>query len=251
MPCILSMIRNIKMYLKSVGITQKEFADRIGLSRPTLDSYIVLHENGEQIPKERYEIIFKKLFDSGDKSSEDFYKNLIQVEGLLFRDREHEIDDLEPQAADYFSIVMKNVKNDLKEADWNKDVYVFINILISNYRKNVIFERLVEYFIFLNDIRGVDSIHERQKPYFAKLYRAFRSLKDNPLDFDERDYNEFIHRCNEIHDEKKNEANERRKDIKERIKYMMNEYKGKGVEIDEVELLEEIKNQLLKEKNEE
>ena len=46
MPCINDM-DNIKKYLKNVGITQKEFAERIGLSRPTLDTYIEMFESGQ------------------------------------------------------------------------------------------------------------------------------------------------------------------------------------------------------------
>ena len=42
MPSVSDM-QNIKQYLKDVGITQKEFAERIGLSRPTLDTYIEMY----------------------------------------------------------------------------------------------------------------------------------------------------------------------------------------------------------------
>ena len=51
---------NIKQYLKDIGITQKEFAERLGLSRPTLDTYIDMFEGNQTIPKERYDIIFNR-----------------------------------------------------------------------------------------------------------------------------------------------------------------------------------------------
>ena len=75
MPCISDM-QKIKQYLKDVGITQKEFAERIGLSRPTLDTYIEMFEQGQTIPKERYDIIFKRLFGSDNDSIEEFAENL-------------------------------------------------------------------------------------------------------------------------------------------------------------------------------
>ena len=56
-----------------MGITQKEFSERMGLSRPTLDAYIEMFENGKTIPKERYEIIFRRLFDSGNDSVAEFF----------------------------------------------------------------------------------------------------------------------------------------------------------------------------------
>lgn len=132
MPCTSDM-HNIKRYLKDVGITQKEFAERIGLSRPTLDTYIEMFESGQTIPKERYDIIFKGLFDSDNGSKREFTKNLQQVENLLIRDKKYGTSDLEPEAADYVSLIIRNMNRDLKIADWNKDVYTFINILISNY----------------------------------------------------------------------------------------------------------------------
>ena len=84
MPSVSDM-QNIKQYLKDVGITQKEFAERIGLSRPTLDTYIEMYEHGQAIPKERYDIIFKRLFDNENNSANIFFDNLQNLEALLKR----------------------------------------------------------------------------------------------------------------------------------------------------------------------
>ncbi len=248
MPCIFCMVGNIKQYLKSVGITQKEFADKIGLSRPTLDSYIYLYENDEIIPKERYEIIFKKLFGDGEVSSDEFNERFKWAQSLLSRDYNYGINNLDTLAADYVSLILKNMKRDLMETNWNKDIYTFINCLISNYRNENFYVRLVEYFIYLNDIRGIDEIQEEQKPYFANIYRAFRSLKDNPIKYDQKDYKAFIDRCNENHDKKVNAEKDQRENIKKRIKSMMNEFKNMGIELDDAELLEELRKQIIQEK---
>lgn len=247
MPCISDM-HNIKQYLKEVGITQKEFAERIGLSRPTLDTYIEMYENGQTIPKERYDIIFKRLFDCNNHSSEEFNKNLQQVENLLNRDKKYGTSDLEPEAADYVSLIIRNMNKDLKMADWNKDVYTFINILISNYRENEIFKQLVEYFIYLNGIRSVETIKEDQIPYFANIFRAFRSLTENPSVYDEQDYQNFLNRCFEISESKKKVKDKRKNKLKERIQDMIAKYESKGVELSEEEIIEVIKNQIIQEK---
>ena len=53
---------NVKNQLKNLGITLAEFADKLQISRPTLDSYIQIFESGDKIPKEKYQTIFNKLF---------------------------------------------------------------------------------------------------------------------------------------------------------------------------------------------
>lgn len=247
MPCISDM-HNIKQYLKDVGITQKEFAERIGLSRPTLDTYIEIFESGQTIPKERYDIIFRRLFDSDNDSAEEFAKNLQQIENLLRRDQKYGTSDLEPEAADYVSLIVRNMNRDLKIEDWNKDVYTFINLLISNYRKNEIFLQLVEYFIYLNGIRSVETIKEKQIPYFANIFRAFHGLAEDSSVYDEQDYQGFLMRCFEIREDKKKRTDKRKSKLKERIQNMIAEYDKKGIDLNEEEIVEAIKNQILHEK---
>lgn len=248
MPCISDM-HNIKQYLKDVGITQKEFAERIGLSRPTLDTYIEMFENGQTIPKERYDIIFRRLFGSGNCSAEEFTDALQQAEKLLCRDQRYGTNELDPEAADYVSLIVRNMNKDLKLSDWNKDVYTFINILISNYRKNEIFKQLVEYFIYLNGIRNVESIEEKQIPYFANIFRAFHSLSDDPSVYNKQDYQEFLNRCFEIREGKKKKIDERKNRIKDRIQNMIAEYENKGIDLNEEEIIEAITNQMIQEKS--
>lgn len=247
MPCVCDM-PSIKQYLKEVGITQKVLAERIGLSRPTLDTYIDLYESGQTIPKERYDIIFKRLFEGGNLSAEDFEIKLQQAEGLLERDQKYGTIDLEPEAADYVSAIIRNMNKDLRQENWNEDVYIFINILISNYRNNEIFNQLVEYFIYLNGIRETDTIKEKQIPYFANMFRAFRNLVDNSDAYEEQDYKKFLNRCAEIREHKKKAANEKENTIKDRLQQLISEYEKKGIDLSEEELIEAISNQIANEK---
>jgi len=247
MPCICNMW-NIKKYLKNMGITQKEFSERMGLSRPTLDAYIEMFENGKTIPKERYEIIFRRLFDSGNDSVAEFFEKLQEAEYLLHRDLNYGTNNLETEAADYVSLIVQNMNKDFKLKNWNEDVYIFINILISNYRKNEIFQQLVEYFIYLNDIRSISEIKERQKPYFANIFKALHSLSVNPCEYDEYDYQNFLNRCSEIREHKKRQNNVYENNIKKRIQNMITEYEKKGIDLSEEEIIEAINNQLIREK---
>ena len=137
---------------------------------------------------------------------------------------------------------------DLGTKGWNRDVYTFINILLSSYRENEIFEQLVEYFIYLNDIRNVETIQDYQIPYFANIFRTFHNLIEKPIAYDERDYQDFLKRCNEIHEKKEKKNSEYKSKLKERIQNMIADYGEKGIELNEEEIVEAIKNQIRKEK---
>lgn len=241
-------MRKIKQYLKKVGLTQKEFAERIGLSRPTLDTYIEMYEQGKTIPKERYNIIFKRLFDDEQLFANDFYDALQNAESLLKRDQQYGTSDLDPKAADYVSLIVRNMNHDFSEGGWNKYVYIFINILITNYRHNDVFQRLVEYFIFLNGIEPVESIKKEQIPYFANLFKVFHCLCENPDVYEECDYQAFLSRCLEIKQDKGKKADEKKNNLKKRIQDMITNYEKKGIELTEEEIVEEIKKQFIKEK---
>ena len=52
---------NIKEILKENGMTLGYFARKLDISRPTLDSYILTYENGEEINNAKIQIAFKEL----------------------------------------------------------------------------------------------------------------------------------------------------------------------------------------------
>ena len=135
-----------------------------------------------------------------------------------------------------------------RKEGWNKDVYTFINILITNYRNNEVFQQLVEYFIVLNGIKSVESIKNEQIPYFANLFRAFHNLCENPNEYEESDFKAFLSRCKEIKIDKTKKADIRKNNLKNRIQDMITDYEKKGIELTEEEIIEEIKKQLIKEK---
>ena len=81
-----SDMESIKKYLKSIGITQIYLAEALNISRPTLDLYIDLYEKQKNIPKERYNIIFQKLFDEKIDDKDEFLRRLDISRTLLNRD---------------------------------------------------------------------------------------------------------------------------------------------------------------------
>lgn len=241
-------MRNVKAYLKRVGITQSELALRLGLSRPTLDTYISMFENGIPIPKERYSIIFDELFNGVDDSMDSFNKKLMRVETLLDRDYKYGLSDYDVETADLVSEIIGMMKNDMKMKGWNENIYSFIRILMSNYRENTLLKNLAEYFVYLTNIRDIDSVSDEQKPFFANFHKTFCELEKEPQYFSIKDYENFVHRCYEIKREKVKSNRDKEKSINERIRNLIAEYEKMGIELSEEEIINRIREQLLRER---
>lgn len=230
---------NIKDYLKIIGISKQEFAAEIKLSRPTLDSYIIAYENGEAIPRERYQIIFNELF--GETLERDvFLATLERLKNLLERDERLGTDALDANAADMVSRLKDRMLQDMSQGYWNQSVYIFIDMLIANYRKNIIFQRLAEYFTFLNRSNLDDCAANEQIPYFAQFYRLFNSLLKDSITYDERDYRTFLKRREQIIRSRISEQEKKEENIKKLISDTVRELQKTGIDATETEILKAI-----------
>lgn len=234
---------DIKKILKDFGITQKEFAEKLQLSRPTLDTYIQLYESGQEIPKEKYEIIFSSLFKN-DFSKGEFESKLHNLTGLLERDKRYGTAELSPKASDYVSTIINQMRKDMKTGEWDSDIYCFINILLANYKKNKIFKELSSYFVFLNGIKDIEEIQPEQFSYLANFYKVFHDLKENPDKYENKDYENFLNRCKEIESVKIQRQKDKRISIEKQIQKMLVEKEKLGVELSEEEIIHALREQL-------
>lgn len=234
---------NIKEYLKSIGISKQEFATEIKLSRPTLDSYIITYENGEIIPRERYQIIFDELF-SEDLDPETFRMELDRLKNLLDRDERLGTDKLDTYAADMVSRLKDRMSQDMSQDGWNQSVYTFIDMLITSYRQNIIFERLAEYFTYLNRSELDDLAESEQIPYFAQFYRLFHSLIKNPTTYEKKDYEAFLKRREQIIKERMTEQEKQEENIKKLISDTARELQETGIAATDAEIIKAVLEKL-------
>lgn len=234
---------NIKEYLKTLGISKQEFAAEIKLSRPTLDSYIIAYENGEKIPRERYQIIFEKLF-SETLEQDDFWTTLTQLKKLLERDERLGTDTLDAHAADMVSRIKDRMLQDMSQGNWNQSVYTFIYMLITSYRQNIIFERLAEYFTYLNGNELNDFVGDEQIPYFAHFYSLFDSLLKNPTSYKKKDYETFLKRREQIIRNKISEQEKMEEKIKKLISDTARELRGIGIAATDTEIIKAVLEKL-------
>ena len=230
---------NIKDYLKAIGISKQELATEIKLSRPTLDSYIFAYENGEAIPRERYQIIFDELFGE-TLERDDFWSTLERLKNLLERDERLGTDTLDARAADMVSRLKDRMLQDMSQNGWNQSVYIFIDMLITSYRDNIIFKRLAEYFTYLNRSDLEDRANSEQIPYFAQFYRLFSSLLKNPTTYEEQDYIDFLERREQIIRGRVSEQEKKEENIKKLISDTVRELQETGIDATETEILKAI-----------
>lgn len=240
-------MKKIKKYLKEVEITQKQLAKKLGLSRPTLDAYIDMYEQGETIPKEKYAIAFDRLF-SKKLPKEEFYDSIESLSYLLKRDFRYGTSDLSPEASDMVSSIMQSMKKDMSNNEWDEDAYIFLNSFIQNYRSNEVFYYLSKYFVYLNTSRDLNEITDEQIPYMANFYKTFRNMLAHGNVYDESDYQAYIERCLQLRSERNSNRNSKRKKIEEIIDSKLLEYENKGIELSETELVDIVKKELLSEK---
>lgn len=227
------IMKNVKLYIKKIGFTQKELAERLKLSRPTLDSYIYIYEHDQKIPKERYDISFHRLFDYESFTREEFENELQEIEQLFEKDKRLGILDFSPSAADTYTSVINNMKEDMRNEGWSEDIYRFINTIISGYRKpenKDVFKHLATYFLVLNNIIDTNNITDTQKPYLAKIYQCMYELTKDNINFDNEYYAKFLKRCNDIKKNIVNNNKHQEDEFKNKITEIINDMRSQGVE---------------------
>lgn len=220
---------NIKETLKKNNITLKELADYLNVSRPTLDNYINLYENNKKLPKDEYNELFDQLFNANDlESALNQYLNLHNVNKINARIKRNEKNDI-------LTSITDSIRNDLNKDDYDKSIYHFINMLLSNYRQEKVFKNLAKYFLILNgkiDYKGIDY---EDKVYLSNYFHLFSEDKRGNLRFDKEYFDKFTKRIEEIkfyQESKIKDFNNRIiNDVNEKVRELL----SLGVDIDDID----------------
>ncbi|MEL7607263.1 hypothetical protein [Sedimentibacter saalensis] len=188
----------IKLRLKELGIKLLEFAKELDISRPTLDNYIALYEKDEDLPSEKYQIIFENLFDDGIETKEEFENVLASYRHLIQRDKILGVKELSVEKTDLLSDLIGLIKRDIESEDYCKDIYAFINMLVRSYKDIPTYRRFSDYFLYLNGKKDINDIVEEDKAFYANLYDLMKKDTENRLVYDSELFSLFENRVNEI-----------------------------------------------------
>ena len=227
---------NIRKKLQQNNLTLSNFAELLNISRPTLNSYIKIFESDSYIPNEKFQIIFEELFNH-NLSNEEFYERLNKYHNLLQRDKAMGVLELEADATDLFTSVMNSIKKDFYSDKYDKNIYVFINMLISSYKSEEIFSHLVKYFLVLNDIISFCDIDLKKESYLLHYFTMFENDKRNNLNYDVRLENKFINRIEEIKRIKKKSEKIAKQNLVDLLDKEIDKFADMGLELTEEEIL--------------
>ncbi len=199
-------MENIKDILKKYNITLSEFANELGVTRPTLYNYIKLFQNGNKLKNGKYQIIFDLLFGVEYRNKDEFMKNYMSFHSLLEREKTLGILELGITETDLIHSIIEAMREDTFSEDYNSDIYKFINLIINNYKADSGFVNFARYVLFLNGINDFDKINENEKSFISNCYRLMDKEKKGTLEFDGEYFSKFEKRINAEERKRKGQA---------------------------------------------
>lgn len=242
---------SIKKKLKKSNITLGEISEKLKISRPTLDSYINLFDQNEELPKKKYQTIFDQLFSPKEIEKESFLKTLNKFSRLIERDEHYGLLDYDCEKTDLINAIFDKMKRDFKSEDFDDRIYIFINIIISNYKKQAFLQNFSDHVLYLNSLKNIEDISEEEKIFVSNMYELTSKFKNKELKLNEEYYEKFLNRIKELKDKKEDKT----KKINEELSKKINEELSKKInmgnsveDIDTDKLIKKIIEKELKDK---
>lgn len=233
---------SIKEILRRNNISLSEFATVLGISRPTLNAYIDMYDNGKKIPKEKYQRIFSILFSN--ERLNDFQTNYSEICNFANYDNNDLNNKKGVLKEKILTTTLENINQDFKSDDCDVDVYKFINILLSSYKREPLFSHVVRYFLILNGKIDYHSVDFEEEKYLLYYFELFSKDMHNNLDYSYMLHKEFINRINQLkkNKNKKNDTIEQRllKEIKREIQIIQD----LGIELSDDELIDFLRERI-------
>lgn len=184
----------IKAFIKDKNETVSSVANKLQLSRPTFDTYIMIYEEGSPLPKAKYQKIFDSLFSDYYISSNAFKERLDMCEAILTNHMRCESIEFLSRRADRASRLIERIHKNINYENFDDDLYEFINLLVENYTDDV-FYNLVQYFLMLYGKKSVDQVNELQMAYFAEFFHAFDNFNKDSIQYNLSDWERYRQRC--------------------------------------------------------
>ena len=241
---MLKVIKMIKEILKKNNITLLNFAKQLGISRQTLDTYIRIYESGEELPNQKYQILFDRFFKDVDKSQDEFVSQVEVAEYLIERDNLLGTLKLDAERTDLLTNIIETAKDDLYRQECDVDMYRFVVMFFNSYYKTEVFQHLVKYFLTLNGMVDNVSLSEKEQIAISNYYRLFRDEIDGKLQVDEEALARFYARVDEISKIKLNKENEIKKQIKLIVSEKVKDLIEQGIDIDDIDVKTVIKEMM-------
>lgn len=232
----------IKERLKANKVTISEFAQNLQISRPTLDSYIKMYESGQELPNDKYKIVFDILFSDDVESIEEFKNRIEEVKNILHRDSILGTIDLDAEKTDLLTNIIEITKSDLYDENCDLNVYRFIIMYLNSYKNVNVFTTLMKYFLTLNSRYNIEELEEDDKIALSNYFRIFSKQVNNELEFDQESYSMFLRRVDEIKDNEEKEKEEFKAQVSSLLNERIDELVDQGVDLKNINIQKLISN---------
>lgn len=192
----------IKKNLKAWDVKISRLASGLGVSRPTLDSYIELFEKGEKIPNSAYQKIFEYLFSNENMTSIEFSQKYDYVKRVMLNDlKDKTVADAKTQRTE---AIKEKIHQAVSSPEITEDLLEFLNLFITNYNVNLV-KVICKYFNFTNGFIEMDEDKERDedKALYSQLFKLFDGYAKKVIPLDEESFGKFVEK-NKMMVEKKN-----------------------------------------------
>lgn len=232
---------NIKDILKNNGITLTFLARKLGISRPTLDSYISSYESTKNIPNSRYQIVFDDIFNQDNFNTKAFHEKIEQYSRLLKRESLMGMTDLDTEESDMLSKLFFQMIEDVKSKNYSSEIYDFISMVINSYRELDIFVELSNYFLIINLMKDLNELSDKEKKIMTVYYKFFMNFNDRKKiesSAKDSDLVELKERIKERKQQVKSNEKKLKKNIESLISEKLKEEKEKGVDISSISIEE-------------
>lgn len=192
----------IKKNLKTLDVKISKLATELGISRPTLDTYIEYFEKGQPIPNDGYQKIFEFLFSNEEMNSIEFAKKFDYVKRVMLKDAKAGVvrNYLEQRE----ELLFNKVKDMIDSGLVDKPLLEFINLFVNN-KDNPLVHAMYMYFNYSNGFADMakTEISDLDKALYSNFAKLFEEYKNDIIEMDEKYYIRVFEKNQSLFEKKK------------------------------------------------
>lgn len=218
----------IKKNLKALDVKISKLATDLGISRPTLDTYIEYYERGQQIPNEGYQKIFEYLFSNDEMNSIEFAQKYDYVKRVMLKDAKSGVErNYQSQREEMLS---EKVKGMIDSGEIDKSLLEFMNLFASN-KDNGLVKAIYNYFNYTNGYIDMkhEEISDNDKALYSQFCKLFEGYQNGNVEYLDDYYQQVLSKNQALFEKKK--VNPTQDDIIDYIKSNLNDNDDINVEV--------------------
>ena len=192
----------IKKSLKSLDVKISKLATELGISRPTLDTYIDYFERGIKIPNDVYQSIFEYLFSAEKMTSIEFARKYDYVKRVMLTDVKKTIETGIIDKREYY--LASKITEAASSGAMSRDLLELFFLFFNNYHIDLV-RAISMYFNYTNGFKDIaeEEPSEIDKALFSQLAILFESYNANSIELDEESYKKLFEKNQAMLEKKK------------------------------------------------